>query len=327
MKYYFAPMEGITNYVYRNSHNAIYKGIDQYYMPFIAPHHHHHLKTRETSDINPANNQNIDVVPQILSKNAEDVIYTLRQLMELGYGEVNLNLGCPSPTVTKKNKGSAMLDDLDNLDGYLDTIFKASPGLKISLKTRIGYQDTSKLDALISLYNKYPIDKLIVHPRTGIQMYKGSVDLAAFDAFYKDIKAPLVYNGDIKTIADIKAIEQKYPKLEGIMLGRGLIARPYLIDEYTTGQKENLERFERFIESLEDGLRETLKYDKDVLFKLKELWAHMYIMFDHSKKPLKHLRKAQNLEDYHKALDEMLECGINNSEEIQEFLRFMYNIS
>lgn len=315
MKYYFAPMEGITNYIYRNSHHCLYKGIDQYYMPFIAPHHHHHLKTRETSDIYPAHNQDINVVPQILSNNADDVIYTLKQLNELGYKEVNINLGCPSPTVTKKHKGSAMLDDLDNLDDYLKAIFQAQLPIKISIKTRIGYQDTSCLEALIKLYNKYPIDKLIVHPRTGIQMYKGTVDLAAFEAFYQHSTIPLVYNGDLKCIADIKSIEEHYPQLEGIMVGRGLIARPYLIDEYVTGNQETLEHFKKFHDQLESGLIETLKHEKDILFKLKELWAHMYVMFNDSKKPLKHIRKAQNLEDYHKALDEMLDCGINNNDE------------
>ena len=213
MRYYFAPLEGITGYVYRSVHHKHFPGTDRYYMPFVAPNYTKHFKTREKQDVAPENNAGLTAVPQVLSNKADEALWAISELAELGYGEVNLNLGCPMPTVARKKKGSGLLKYTDELDAYLDGVFSGiearpsdMPPVRISVKTRLGTDSTEEADALIRIYNRYPISELIVHPRCQKDLYRGIPDQEAFLRVFQNSVNPVVYNGDIKTPEDVKRI-------------------------------------------------------------------------------------------------------------------------
>ncbi len=179
MKYYLAPMEGITGYIYRNSYEKFFNNIDKYFTPFIVPNKSTSLKTKELRDILPENNKGMNIVPQLLTNDSEAFIITARKLQQLGYNEINLNLGCPAGTVVSKNRGSGFLAKREELDIFLDEIFKIDD-MKISIKTRIGKDSPEEFYELIKIYNKYPMEELIIHPRTQKDFYGNKPDLDVF---------------------------------------------------------------------------------------------------------------------------------------------------
>ena len=196
MQYYFAPLEGLTDSVFRRLHHKYFPGVDRYYTPFFSPTIHRALTAREARELPPADSLGVTVVPQLLTKAAEDFVWMAGVCKDLGYGEVNLNLGCPSGTVTAKGKGSGMLRDLESLDRFLEEIFAGSV-LPISVKTRIGYADAGEFPAIMEVLNRYPVKELTVHPRVRTAFYKGSVDMAAFRHALHVSKAPVCFNGDL----------------------------------------------------------------------------------------------------------------------------------
>ena len=233
IRLYVAPMEGLTGYVYRNAHHTCFPEADCYMMPFADAHQTHALKTREKMDLLPAHNEGIPVIPQILAKKAEDFVWLARLMREMGYREVNLNLGCPSPTVVTHGKGSGFLADPDGLDRFFEGIFDLlrEEDIVISVKTRVGMENAEEAEGLLKIYNRYPIDKLFVHARVGRQMYRGQADLDAFAVFAEGSSHPVVYNGDVFTVSDMTRILSGFPSIEGIMCGRGLIRNPALFRE------------------------------------------------------------------------------------------------
>ncbi len=230
MKYYLAPLEGITKLIYRNCFYKHFSNIDKMYIPFIEPTSARVLTVKEKKEMLPEKNMETFkiLVPQIISKNAEDSIFLIQKAKELGYQEINLNFGCPSPTVTTKNKGSGILKDLDLMEKYLQDIFSNRSGIKISAKIRIGFYEESEFLKILDVLNKFDIHELIIHPRTGIEKYSGIPRLHLMDNLDKVTNIPIIYNGDIKSLKDIEYICHRFPYLKGIMLGRGLIARPFL---------------------------------------------------------------------------------------------------
>ena len=224
MRHYFAPMEGLTDSIYRRLHHKYFPGVDRYYMPFISPTMHRILTGREDRELPFADTECFCAVPQLLTKVPEDFLWAAQVIKDRGYAEVNLNLGCPSGTVTAKGKGSGMLADLDALDRFLDSIFSATP-LPISIKTRLGVTESAEFPALLEIYNRYPIKELTIHPRVRKQFYTGGVDLEMFRYAVENSKNPLCYNGDILSLADAENIQEKFPQVEAVMIGRGLIGR------------------------------------------------------------------------------------------------------
>ena len=215
MQYYFAPLEGITGYVYRSVHHKYFPGTDRYYMPFVAPNYTKHFKTREKQDVAPENNEGLAAVPQVLSNKADEALWAVEELAGLGYEEVNLNLGCPMPTVARKKKGSGLLKYTDELDAYLDGVFSGMearpsdrPPVRISVKTRLGTDSTEEAEELVRIYNRYPISELIVHPRCQKDLYRGTPDLEAFLLVWQKSTNPVVYNGDITVPADVERIAE-----------------------------------------------------------------------------------------------------------------------
>lgn len=302
MRYYAAPMEGITGYIYRRAHRDFYPGADRYYTPFIAPGQKNLLRSREARDVLPENNAGLPVVPQILTNNAQDFITTAEALHDLGYQELNLNLGCPSGTVTAKHRGSGFLSLRDELDGFFETVFSAV-NVKISVKTRIGSDSPEEIVPLMEIFNRYPICELTIHPRVRTQKYGGKPDMDAFRYAVSVSTNPVCYNGDLFTPEDIRVLSQAFPQVGAVMLGRGLISDPSLIERTAEGGAPDKERLRRFHDRLLSDYEALGLGDRNVLFRMKELWFYMSHMFHDSGKYLKAINKSQKVSGYVQAVD------------------------
>ena len=311
MKYYLAPMEGITTYIYRNAYQKHFGGIDKYFTPFIASRK---MNRREINEILPEHNKNLNVVPQILTNRADEFLQITNKIAEYGYPTVNLNLGCPSGTVTSRKRGAGFLSVPDELDHFLYEIFHKSP-LKISIKTRIGVESVDEWTDILEIYKKYPLEELIIHPRLQKEFYKYSPHLEAFlEAADILTDIPLCYNGDIDSAQAYKELLNRIPQTSCIMAGRGILKNPALIlqlkhaDTAEFFTKENLkdfhdEIFENYV-SIMDG-------EKPVLFKMKDLWTYMVSCFEKPEKHLKKIRKAAGFTEYQAAVSLLfLECAL-----------------
>lgn len=303
MQYYLAPMEGITGYIYRNAYKDYFGDIDKYFTPFIVATSNRGLKTKELTDILPENNEGIKVVPQILTNNAVDFIETVKKIKSFGYDEVNINLGCPSRTVVSKYRGSGFLAKREELDNFLQEIFEKCD-IKISVKTRIGKDDPSEFYELINIFNKYKMEELIIHPRLQIDYYKNKPNMEVFADAMKLSTNKICYNGNIFKKDDYKAVKEEYGSLSAVMIGRGIIGNPMLIndiksDSYTI----NKEKLRNFHDRIYKDYRKVLCGDKNVVFKMKEMWFYMGAMFEDADKQLKQIRKANSATDYEAAVN------------------------
>ncbi len=328
MKLYMAPMEGLTGYVYRGTYHRHFGGADRYFTPFIT---NKKLNHREINDIMPEHNAGMDVVPQILTNRAEDFLCITKELRQYGYCAVNLNLGCPSGTVVAKNRGAGFLALPDELDRFLGEIFDASP-LDISIKTRIGKESPAEWECLLSIYEKYPLKELIIHPRVQRDFYKNKVNLEAFALGAERSGHPLCYNGDICTVDDYLRIKERFPGVQRVMLGRGLLRDPGLLgairraerlksDEardaagdgsawdgagavsgvsasLSCGGARQKERLRAFHDDLLHGYVGVMSGDKPVLFKMKELWVYLAGGFTEPEKYIKKIRKTEHIREY-----------------------------
>lgn len=299
MQLYMAPLEGITGYIYRNAYYKCYGDIDRYFAPFIMSKK---LNQKEIRDILPENNQGMELVPQILTNRAEDFLAMAKAIHSYGYQVINLNLGCPSPTVTSRNRGAGFLELTRELDRFLDEIFTACP-MKISIKTRIGVEDEEEWQQLLKIYEKYPLEELIVHPRLKTDQYKtGTIHKEAFEMAVKKSCHSLCYNGDISSISDCEELLQQFPETDKIMLGRGIMRKPWLPSDIRNGQKKDpqqyKEKLKEFHEELLSGYVDYMSGDKNTLYKMKELWAYLGTSFTNPEKYLKKIRKAQRVSEY-----------------------------
>ncbi len=306
MTFYFAPMEGITGYVYRNAFHDHFSGIDKYFMPFIAPNQYGAFSSREKQDTLPSHNEKMVAVPQILTNNAVDFVRTAKQLEAMGYTEVNLNLGCPSGTVVSKGKGSGFLIEVEALERFLDTIFEQAV-TAISIKTRIGKYTDDEFEQLLPLFNKYPMSELIIHPRVQQDYYKHKPRVDVFTHALATSPHKLCYNGDIFTPQHYDALQTAHPHLTHVMLGRGLLANPGLVHTIQTGERVPLTQIKQFLDALCEGYAAILSGDRNVLFKMKELWYYMAYLFEGEDKAIKRIKKAQTIPMYKEAVDRLFE--------------------
>ena len=293
MRYYFAPMEGLTDSIYRRLHHKYFPGADRYYMPFISPTVHRSLTGREERELPFADQEKFVAVPQILTKVPEDFLWAAQVIKDRGYGEVNLNLGCPSGTVTAKGKGSGMLADPDALDRFLDAIFASAP-LPISVKTRLGTAESGEFPALLEIYNQYPIQELTIHPRVRKQFYTGGVDMEMFRYAVENSKNPLCYNGDILSRKDAEKIAAEFPQVEAVMIGRGLIGDPGMLSPGGT----DIAKLEAFCDELLEAYLVAFGGSRNAMFRLKENWGFLISYFENSEKLWKKLRKTTDLTEY-----------------------------
>ena len=300
------PIEGITGHIYRNALHQCFEGFDKYFIPFISPNQKGHFSTREKKDVMPEHNEGMYAVPQILTNNVEDFLCTAQKLGDYGYKEVNLNLGCPSKTVVSKGRGSGFLIHTEKLERFLDEIY-AKADVKISIKTRIGKYDADEWGKLLDIYNKYPVEELIVHPRVQQQFYKGHPDLDAFADAVKECRHPLCYNGDIFTVEDMERLKKRFPEISCVMLGRGILRNPELTDIIESGGgRIDVKKLRTFHDQIFQDYQEVSSGDKNVLFKMKELWCYLGTLFPDKEKQLKKIRKAEKLDRYEAAVEEIL---------------------
>ena len=301
MKYYLAPMEGITGHVYRNSYEKFFHNIDKYFTPFIVPTSSKSFKTKELRDVLPENNQGMNIVPQILTNDSEGFINTSIKLQQLGYNEVNLNLGCPSGTVVSKGRGSGFLAKREELDIFLDDIYKKDD-IKISIKTRIGKDSPEEFYELIKIFNKYPIEELIIHPRTRQDFYGNKPNLEVFKDAINLSTNPICYNGDIFTADDCNEFIKAFPEVNTVMLGRGVLANPGLINEINKNIVLDKEILKEFHDDILFNYIEVFKDENIALYRMIELWVYMIYIFSNNKKYSKKIKKSQKLKDYNEAV-------------------------
>ena len=301
MKYYFAPMEGITDSIYRKLHHKYFPGVDAYYMPFLSPTVHRQLTNREARELPFADSVGFYAVPQLLTKVSEDFLWAAQQCKDRGYDEVNLNLGCPSGTVVAKGKGSGMLRDLDALDHFLDEIFAAA-SLPISVKTRIGVNEPEEFPAILEIYNRYPIKELTIHPRVRKAFYKGSVDMDMFRFAVENSKIPLCYNGNLCTGSEISDFSSQFPQVKSVMLGRGLIADPGMLSPGGT----TVEKLEAFYDELTEEYVREFGGPRNAMFRLKENWRFTVCMFDGHEKLKKKLLKTTDIHEFRSITQQIL---------------------
>ncbi|RHR04888.1 tRNA-dihydrouridine synthase family protein [Clostridium sp. AF20-17LB] len=313
MHIYFAPLEGITTYPYRNLHHKYFGGVEKYFTPFLAPGPEQGMSVKEMRDILPENNAGVPVVPQILTNRAGDFLLASKKLSEMGYREINLNLGCPSGTVTAKKKGSGFLLYPDDLDRFFDEVFSDAAvrngEFLVSVKTRIGKNEVEEWPELMQVYNRYPIHELTVHPRIQKEFYKGTPHLDVFTDILKESRNPVVYNGDLFTVEKVKEFREKFPTVGTVMIGRGLIRNPALaemiLQEETEPEADILPRIREFHDALFEHYRETMSGDRNLLFRMKDLWSYMLAEVPDSEKLAKKIRKSQHVPEYLAAVEEV----------------------
>lgn len=303
---YLAPMEGVTDAIFRNCFKKYFGGVDKLYTPFLSPNATKQFVTKEQKNIDPKTNDVSCTVPQLITNSAEHFLWGVGEIMQLGYKEINLNLGCPSGTVVAKKKGSGMLYYPEELDNFLYGIFAGLPdGVEISVKTRLGKNDPEEFYKIFDIYSKYPISELTIHPRIQKDYYREPVRPEFFDYAYKknyatDKPLKLVYNGDLLTPGDVSACFEKYPKIEAVMIGRALAANPMLFTEF------DKVKFKAFHDELFAHYRETLYGDTQVAFRMKEFWFYWSRNFENCDKPLKKIQKTHHLSEYIDAVNEII---------------------
>ena len=308
MKYYFAPLEGITDSIYRQLHHKYFPGLDRYYTPFFSPTVHRALTPKESRELPFADAIDYNAVPQLLTKVADDFLWMAEQCADRGYTEVNLNLGCPSGTVTAKGKGSGMLRDTDALDRFLDAIFRASP-LPISIKTRIGFSSADEFPSLLDIFNHYPVKELTVHPRIRTVFYSGDVDVDAFRFAVENSRNPLCYNGDICALSQVDNIAECFPSVDSVMIGRGLIGDPGMVTNSTTPQL-----LEAFTGELLEHYVEAFGGARNAMFRMKEHWRYLICKFDQVDKLAKQLRKTTDIAEFKTITHRILqECPMRDT--------------
>ena len=286
MRYYFAPMEGLTDSIYRRLHHKYFPGVDRYYMPFFSPTIHRQLTHKEDRELPMADSVDLVAVPQVLTKVSEDFLWAAQVCRDRGYDEVNLNVGCPSGTVVSKGKGSGMLRDVAGLDRFLEEIFRSSP-LPISVKTRLGLENPDEFPAILEVYNRYPIKELTIHPRVRKQFYDGKVDMEMFDFAVKTSKNPLCYNGDVLSLTQAETLHEKYPQIGSVMIGRGLVADPGMLSGGTDAAA-----LEHFMNELMAVYEVEFGGSRNAIFRLKENWGFLHDRFEGCDKLWKRLRKT-----------------------------------
>lgn len=296
-----APLEGVTGYIFRALHHRQFPGTARYYAPFLSPRSRKALTSRERNDVHPDHNRGLTLIPQILTDDAALFLTAARAMAELGYKEVNLNLGCPSGTVVSKGRGSGFLARQPELERFLETVCAESP-LPVSVKTRVGVDYEEEWEELLPIFNRFPLQALIVHPRLRRDYYKGPVRLHLFRAAVEESRNPLIYNGDLFTVSDIRAFLQAFPGQNQLMLGRGLVTNPALVRELSGGAPLQKEELKAFHDALLEGYAQTLSGQRPLLFKMKEMWGYWLNLFPEAGRSAKLLRKCQTLSDYQAAV-------------------------
>ena len=308
MFYTFAPMEGITNSIFRRTHARYFPGTDRYAAPFLAPDGQGRIKSAALLDLDPERNSGIPLLPQILCNSAGAFLALSRELEAMGFTEVNLNAGCPSGTVVPKHKGAGMLLDLRSLDAFLNEVF-AHSRLRVSVKSRLGLESTAEFPAILEIYNRYPLSELILHARDRKGLYQSRPDLKAFAAAFSSSRAPLCYNGNILSPAHRDRVLAAVPDLERLMPGRGAVADPALIRQLRGGAPLEAQELSAFLEELFAANLAAGIGEYHSLGRMKEIWYYCGHLFPGAQRELKRLNKARSAGDYRAAAAALFASG------------------
>lgn len=315
--YYMAPLEGVTDFVYRGLFDRYFGPADKYFIPFLTPAEGGKLSRRQKADVLWENNEGLASVPQILTNSPEEFAALAVRLHKWGYREVNLNLGCPSRTVVSKGKGAGLLREREYLREFLDRIFDKAD-VEISIKTRIGAEDPEEFDMFLELYNQYPVKELIVHPRTLTEYYKGAPHLDAYIKAMKKSRHPLCYNGDLFTAEDVQRLRKKCPGVERLMFGRGLIGNPSLLSEIKGERKAGPSVYLEFQNALVEAYREKLGKEKYVLAKMKELWTYRGMTGLLGRTGIERIQRTRSLKEYMEEIKRSEGEEVNACDEIEK---------
>lgn len=298
MRLYVAPMEGITDHVFRSVHHRYFPGADKYFTPFFSPTGDGRFTGRSLRDLDPERNRGLPVVPQLLTRRAADFLWAAKALADMGYPEINLNLGCPSGTVVAKGKGSGLLSDLEALEVLLDGIFDAYLPAAVSVKTRLGRKDPEEFPRLLELFDRYPIAELTVHCRVRDDLYRRPARLQAFALPLEKSRNPVCYNGDLFTQRAFARFQARYPQAPAAMLGRGVAADPALLQRLRGGPAADRETLERYTDELLETYSSAFGSRRSALGRMKEIWSYQLCLFEGAEKYEKKLKKTTDPLEY-----------------------------
>ena len=293
MEIYFAPLQGFTDFVFRNSHAKYFSGVDKYFTPFLRVEKGE-VRKKDRTDLISSKNKEI-IIPQIIANCKDDVVILVQFIENQGFNNCDLNFGCPFPLQTKHFYGAGIWDKPQKVEEVLSAL-KQFPQMSFSLKMRLGNTSVSQTLDLIDVINSADLQFVTVHPRLAAQMYDGEINFSAFEVLYEKIQTPVVYNGDLKTVSDIDNISKKYPKLKAVMIGRGLIANPFLAENFVNKNFDfDKHRFLLFHDLLIDNYLQLYNNSEFmVLDKMKTFWTYSF----RDKKLLKKIKKAKSLQEY-----------------------------
>ena len=307
MNYYVAPMEGLTDRVWRQAHQKWFGWAGapaKYYAPFLSPPENRVLIKKKMAELAPEANPGAPVVPQLLAKDGALAAWMVGQLRQLGYTEVNLNFGCPSGTVTAKGKGSGMLRDLDKLDAFLAALFAEAEG-PLTIKTRLGVEKPEEFAAVLEVYNRYPIAELTIHPRVMRQQYRGIADREAFAKALPACRMPVCYNGDLTTVEQLRALEADFPAVQSLMVGRGIIADPALFRQALGGPAATKEELRGYLDDLYHGYTALFGSAGCAISRMKGHWFYLIHRFEGSERLEKQLRKLREPWEYETVVNQI----------------------
>lgn len=304
---YAAPLQGFTEAVWRNAHAEVFGGVDAYYSPFVRLEKGE-IRPKDRRDILPENNRGVHLIPQLMAGEEEELCRIADFLVDLGYRYIDVNMGCPFPLIANRGKGSGILPYPDKVVALLKAM-EHYPQVAFSVKMRLGWQDSGEWRRLLPLLNDSCVHRIVLHPRIGKQQYKGEVDKKSFLEFYRECRVPLVYNGDLCTVAGMYELLEEMPELEGLMLGRGLLAHPALADEFRTGHAPGREelygKVGRMHERMAEAYRRRIEGgEAQLLGKLKTVWE--YLLPDMEKKARKAILKSSRMDSYLQAVETAL---------------------
>ena len=303
------PFQGITDAPFRNVLKRHFSGIDKFYTPFFTGIHKDHAKNLQGEEIDPSCNDVETLTPQILSTDAEEILRFAKQCNQLGYKEINLNMGCPFPRVANKKRGCGLLPYPDKVEALFERVF-GEIDINFSVKCRLGYFSADEINAILPIFNRFPLSELIIHPRVGKQLYKGEADVERFKALMPMINAPLVYNGDIVSVESFERIRDVIQPVNQFMLGRGILANPFLAEEIRGGAYNAPEKTERLHNYIIDLYEDRLCHaggSPKVLGRMKELWSYLMNSFDEPQNVWRKIKKINALKEYEEQVERIFE--------------------
>jgi len=326
LKILFAPLQGYTTGIYRKAHAEIFGGVDAYYAPFLRIENGK-PREKDLRDLN-ALEGNAREIPQIIANSVDEFKILADSLIAKGYTEIDFNMGCPFPMQVNRHRGAGILNDkqtvqeimdeirkISNANGTAPAIVKGTAPVKFSVKMRLGQDSPDEAFALLPILNEAPLSQITLHPRLGKQQYKGAIDFKSFEKFYEECRHPLVYNGDITSVSQIFEMERRYPKLTGVMIGRGLLARPSLAAEYkglrdinsAATAQDFLGKLFQMHQVIFDHACKTYQGDSQILSHIQSFWE--YLEPSIPKKIFKKIKKAGKLSEYQEAITAMKELS------------------